>query len=194
LPSVRQIRDKEAGAVTSFEKIAPHTSMLRTEERTCGTIYIIEEDGKRLLIDSGDGKAPLDFTPDVCILTHGHFDHTRGVKPDWKSVLLHPAEFRFGGPYIELPKHAQAAPMAPMKFGTHMLEFFHTPGHTDGSICILDKKTGLLFSGDTKFAGGICGRTDIGGSDGEMGASLALIEKIPYKLLCPGHGALEEKQ
>ena len=176
-----------------FEEIALHTLMLRTEGRTCGTIYLIEENGKRLLIDSGDGNAPIDFTPDICILTHGHFDHSSGVLPGWKNVLLHPAEFKFGGPYIKVPKNAQENPMAPLAFGSHLLEFFHTPGHTDGSICILDKKTGVLFSGDTKFADGIYGRTDIGGSDEEMDNSLALIEKIPYKLLCPGHGQLEEK-
>ena len=180
--------------MTAFEKIALHTSMLRTEERTCGTIYMIEEDGKRLLIDSGDGQVALGFTPDICILTHGHFDHSSGVKPDWKDVLLHPAEFRFAGPHIKIPKNAEKNPMAPLTFGSHTLEFFHTPGHTDGSICILDKKTGLLFSGDTKFADGIYGRTDIGGSDEEMAASLALIDNIPYKLLCPGHGETEEKK
>ena len=177
-----------------FEEIALHTSMLRTDDRTCGTIYLIEEKGKRLLIDSGDGQAALGFAPDTCILTHGHFDHTRGVKPGWKTVLLHPAEFKFNGPYIEVPRNAQPTPMAPTAFGSHTLEFTHTPGHTAGSICIFDKKTGLLFSGDTKFADGVCGRTDIGGSDEEMEASLALIDKIHYKLLCPGHGDTEEKQ
>ena len=178
-----------------FEKIATHTYMLRTGTRTCGTVYMMEEGGKRLLVDSGDGKlGGLDFAPDVCILTHGHYDHTMGVKPDWKKVLMHPAEFTFAGPYVRIPENAEKNPMAPMKFGSHQLEFFHTPGHTDGGICTLDRKTGLLFSGDTKFAGGIWGRTDIGGSDGKMEESLALIGKIPYRLLCPGHGELEEKK
>lgn len=176
-----------------FEEIALHTSMLRADGRVCGTIYMIEENGKRLLIDSGDGQAALDFTPDICMLTHGHFDHTKGVKGDWGKVLLHPAEFKFGGPFIHIPKNARENPMKPARFGSHELEFFHTPGHTDGSICVLDKKTGLLFSGDTKFADGGCGRTDLGGSERKMGESLALIGKIPYKLLCPGHGALDEK-
>jgi len=180
--------------VSNFEEIALHTRMLRTDERTCGTVYLIEEKGKLLLIDSGDGHAALDFTPDICILTHGHYDHTRGVKPDWKKVLLHPAEFKFGGPYIEVPKNAGKNPMAPLSFGSHLLEFFHTPGHTDGSICILDKKTGMLFSGDTKFAGGGYGRTDLGGSSDEIEESLRKIDGIPYKLLCPGHGDIEEKQ
>jgi glyoxylase-like metal-dependent hydrolase (beta-lactamase superfamily II) len=168
--------------------------MLRTEGRVCGTIYLIEEAGKRLLIDAGDGEAQLGFSPDICILTHGHFDHTQGVKKDWKTVLLHPAEFAFRGPYLHIPKNAAPNPMTPMKFGSHLLEFFHTPGHTAGSICVLDHKTGLLFSGDTAFADGGAGRTDLGGSESVLLRSLALIGKIPYKLLCPGHGELEEKK
>lgn len=177
-----------------FEKIAKHTSMLRTEGRTCSTVYMIEEAGKRLLVDSGDGKLPdAGFVPDVCLLTHGHYDHTKGVKESWKEVLLHPAEFSFGGPYISIPKNAKENPVKPLKFGSHLLEFFHTPGHTAGSICIFDKLTGVLFSGDTKFADGGQGRTDLGGSGKEMAESLVLIGKIPYKVLCPGHGEIEEK-
>lgn len=177
-----------------FEKIAKHTCMLRTDSRTCGTVYLIEEGGKRLLIDSGDGKLPdFGFVPDFCILTHGHFDHAGGVKEGWKRVLLHPAEFSFGGPYLLIPANAKKNPMKPLQFGSHALEFFHTPGHTAGSICILDRETSLLFSGDTAFAGGGYGRTDLGGSEEEMEKSLALIGKIPYKTLCPGHGELEEK-
>jgi glyoxylase-like metal-dependent hydrolase (beta-lactamase superfamily II) len=180
-----------------FEKIAEDTFMLRTEGRTCGTIYLIEKNGKRLIIDAGDGKVKeLDFEPDVCILTHGHYDHTTGVDKNWKkaSVLLHPAEFSFRGPYIKIPGNALKNPMSPLRFGSHVLEFFHTPGHTNGSICVLDRKTGLLFSGDTKFADGVYGRTDIGGNEEQMEESLRRIEKIPYGLLCPGHGQLEERE
>lgn len=178
-----------------IEQIAKHTSMIRTGARICSTIYIIEDSGKRLMIDAGDGKAPgLDFEPDICILTHGHFDHTQGVKPGWKNVLLHEAEFSFPGPYVSIPKNAAKNPMGAVRFGSHELVFHHTPGHTDGSICVFDKSTGLLFSGDTKFADGGQGRVDLGGSQEKMDASLALIDKIPYKLLCPGHGELEGKK
>jgi len=176
-----------------FEKIAKHTSMLREDWRVCSTIYLIEENGKRLLIDSGDGMAGLDFTPDMCLLTHAHFDHSRGVKSSWQNVLLHEAEFSFNGPYVEIPKKAERNPMKPLKFGSHALEFIHTPGHTEGSICIFDKSTGILFSGDTKFSGGGFGRTDLGGSEEKMAESLGKIEKIPYKLLCPGHGDIGKK-
>jgi len=177
-----------------FEKIGKNTSMLRTDERVCGTIYLIEEGGKRLIIDSGDGDAEIGFAPDICILTHGHFDHTSGVEENWPCVLLHPAEAAFKGPYLKIPKNAAPNPMKPLTFGSHLLEFFHTPGHTRGSICILDRKTGILFSGDTAFAGGGYGRTDLGGNEKEMEESLGLISKINYKLLCPGHGDIEKRE
>jgi len=177
-----------------FKKIADDVSMLRTDARTCGTVYLIEEKGERLIVDSGDGGLELGFVPDICILTHGHFDHSKGVKDDWKEVLLHPAELDFEGPFLYMPKNAKKNPMTPLVFGSHTLEFFHTPGHTDGSVCVLDLKTGVLFSGDTKFADGGQGRTDLGGSDAELEKSLRLIGKIDYALLCPGHGKIEARK
>ena len=174
--------------MAGFEKIAQHTFMLRTDLRLCSNVYLIEEKGARLLIDAGDGSLQFGFVPQVCILTHGHADHTGGVKAGWPKVLLHKAEFSFRGSYIRIPDNALPNPMKPLSFGLHQLEFFHTPGHTEGSICILDKKTGCLFSGDTKFAQGGVGRTDLGGSAEKLEESLALIEKLDYKLLCPGHG------
>lgn len=45
-------------------------------------------------------------------------------------------------------------------------KIYHTPGHTGGGVCL--SCYGLLFSGDTLFAGS-CGRTDFpGGSMQEM--------------------------
>jgi glyoxylase-like metal-dependent hydrolase (beta-lactamase superfamily II) len=81
-----------------------------------------------------------------------------------------------------------------MKWGKFELEFIHTPGHTKGSVCILEKKSGVLFSGDTLFADGNYGRTDLlGGSQEQMDKSLALLKTIDYKVLCPGHGRIEKR-
>ena len=69
------------------------------------------------------------------------------------------------------------------------LEVIHTPGHTEGSICLYDRTKGILFTGDTIFADGI-GRTDMpGGNPADMEKSLQKIlnlEKITTIL--PGHG------
>jgi glyoxylase-like metal-dependent hydrolase (beta-lactamase superfamily II) len=38
------------------------------------------------------------------------------------------------------------------------------PGHTEGSVCLLERDEGLLFSGDTLFQAG-WGRVDLPGGD-----------------------------
>ena len=66
----------------------------------------------------------------------------------------------------------------------------HTPGHTQGSVCLHLPAQNLLLAGDTLFAGSV-GRTDLPGGDSRM-----LIHSIKDKLLplsddtvvIPGHG------
>ena len=66
----------------------------------------------------------------------------------------------------------------------------HTPGHTQGSVCLHLPTQNLLLAGDTLFAGSV-GRTDLPGGDGPT-----LIRSIHEKLLplpdstvvIPGHG------
>ena len=66
----------------------------------------------------------------------------------------------------------------------------HTPGHTQGSVCLHLPAQQLLLAGDTLFAGSV-GRTDLPGGDGRT-----LIRSIHAKLLplpdstivIPGHG------
>jgi glyoxylase-like metal-dependent hydrolase (beta-lactamase superfamily II) len=151
-------------------------------------VYLLESEDGLLMIDAGSGKLELD-EPDRVLLTHGHYDHTKGVKKDWKA-LMHPADIKFKSkmPYW-VPPQAGPLDMRPMKWGQFELEFVHTPGHTPGSICIFEKRNKVLFSGDTLFQEGDCGRTDLLGGDAEdMRESLELIADIGYEVLCPGHG------
>ena len=64
-----------------------------------------------------------------------------------------------------------------------------TPGHTEGSVCLLDVDGGQLFSGDTLFAGG-WGRVDLpGGDPAAMAASLARLSGLEDAVTVhPGHG------
>ena len=59
-----------------------------------------------------------------------------------------------------------------VRFGAIELEVLHTPGHTEGSVCLLARDEGLLFSGDTLFAGG-WGRVDLPGGSAE-----AMVESL----------------
>ena len=67
------------------------------------------------------------------------------------------------------------------------LKVIKTPGHSPGSVCLWYEKEKILFSGDTLFAHGY-GRVDFPFSDAEaMEKSLAMVKKIPYKILAAGH-------
>jgi glyoxylase-like metal-dependent hydrolase (beta-lactamase superfamily II) len=77
-----------------------------------------------------------------------------------------------------------------IRFGEIRLRVLHTPGHTEGSVCLLDADRGDLYSGDTLFAGG-WGRVDFpGGSAEEMAASIARLSELEDRLrVLPGHGS-----
>lgn len=76
-----------------------------------------------------------------------------------------------------------------VRFGSIRLTVLHTPGHTEGSVCLLAPDEGLLFSGDTLFAGG-WGRVDLpGGSPDQMVDSLSRLASLEDQLrVLPGHG------
>ena len=67
-----------------------------------------------------------------------------------------------------------------------------TPGHTPGCICLVGSGSaeGVVFTGDTLFAGSR-GRTDLdGGDEATIMASLARMKReLPSKAaVYPGHG------
>lgn len=67
------------------------------------------------------------------------------------------------------------------------IKIIHTPGHTPGSVCL--SLEGLLFTGDTLFAGSI-GRTDLPGGDFKtIQSSLDRLRTLPPgTVILPGHG------
>ncbi|MFH0817812.1 MAG: MBL fold metallo-hydrolase, partial [Candidatus Micrarchaeota archaeon] len=143
-----------------------------------------------LAIDSG-AYPVLETEPSMLVLTHAHYDHTSGVAGDWKNVYLHKDDF-LDGPFFKIPKQAKPIDFEKIKWGDFELEVLRTPGHTLGSICLFERKKKILISGDTLFADGI-GRTDLGGDEKMMAKSLALLEKLEWKTLCPGHGELARR-
>jgi hydroxyacylglutathione hydrolase len=78
-----------------------------------------------------------------------------------------------------------------LAIGDLTFDILHTPGHTEGSVCLYEERHRLLISGDVLFAGSY-GRTDLpGGDDQAMVASLRrLAEQLPPDVrVLPGHGA-----
>ena len=77
-----------------------------------------------------------------------------------------------------------------IKVGTLRFEVIETPGHTAGGICLFEREDGVLFTGDTLFAGAI-GRTDHPGGDYDqlMKSILEKVVTLEGKVrVIPGHG------
>jgi glyoxylase-like metal-dependent hydrolase (beta-lactamase superfamily II) len=142
------------------------------------------------------------WTLKLIVSTHRHWDHigdnaavaeATGAKiaahvldrhgleapdPIWAPFPIPPSV-----PAIDLAEGSK------IRFGEIELHVLHTPGHTEGSVCLLAESERLLFTGDTLFAGS-WGRTDLpGGSDDQMIDSLARLSALPDELrVLPGHG------
>lgn len=135
--------------------------------------------------------------------THGHFDHFGGNGYFLNAqIAVHEADapiLEKGDPEASIadffegnlkprPVHRKLNEGDIIKAGKYELEVIHTPGHSSGSICLFDRKTGTLFSGDTVFAEGI-GRTDLPGSDPQaLAISLQKLKELEVKRILPGHG------
>lgn len=130
---------------------------------------------------------------EAVLLTHGHFDHVGGVK---ELHRLTSCKVYMNIKELALPEQLTAGPL----FYTHTyvqgdkvtvdgltFEVLETPGHSEGSVCLLCGDT--MFSGDTLFAGS-CGRTDLPtGSWSAIGKSLAYLAQLPADYtVYPGHG------
>ena len=150
-------------------------------------VYLIKINKKNIMIDTGsewnkyeliDDLKKLQITPsqiDILILTHNHPDHTGNINL-LEKAKVYGSKKDFSDDFIlninnlNIPK----------------FKIIETPGHSKGGICILYED--VLFSGDTIFHNGGIGRMDLqGGSESEMRKSLSKLEKINYKILCPGH-------
>ena len=143
----------------------------------------------------------------VCILlTHAHFDHIYGVSELSQKysipVYAHSNEkftIENTNPSIcslydlKIPEVFAYTPVEDaevIEVGGLKFEVIATPGHSQGGLCFYEKSEGILFSGDTLFAGAI-GRTDHPGGDYDL-----LMKSIFEKLMVldgsvtviPGHG------
>lgn len=121
--------------------------------------FLFEGDRRAMLIDTGFGTlqlwemiAGLIDMPVFVVNTHTDKDHT-GCNRDFKSVYMHPAEMDH---YKNLlPEGCCMEDVCPLwegdiiDLGRWKFEVILTPGHTPGSIMLLEREKGMLISGDT---------------------------------------------
>jgi hydroxyacylglutathione hydrolase len=117
------------------------------------------------------------------IVTHAHIDHVGGAAALRKLTgapvylnerdleLLDAMDMQAGWLGVQTPEvappDASAEDGLSLGLTAHPAEVLHTPGHTQGSICLHIPTQNLLLAGDTLFAGSI-GRTDLPGGDGRQ--------------------------
>lgn len=169
----------------------------------CTNCYLAadEETGLCAIIDPGqDGDHILDvvreagWTPACVLLTHAHYDHTRGIPeirrqlPDL-PVYVHDGDTGMSPPYFfieEMGPLTRYGDGDTVEVGSLTFHVIHTPGHTAGSVVLRVENT--LFTGDTLFHGSM-GRTDLpGGSAADMTASLRRLAALEGDFtVLPGH-------
>jgi len=140
------------------------------------------------------------------VITHAHIDHIGGAAKlkaaTGAPVYMNAADqalydhLDMQASWIGLPTPETTAIDCPARDGDRLLcgaaelLILHTPGHTQGSVCVLLRAENKLIAGDTLFRDSI-GRTDLPGGD-----SRQLLRSIHTRLLTldegievfPGHG------
>jgi|ERR1700758_899106 hydroxyacylglutathione hydrolase len=172
-----------------------------------------EATGEAMVIDPGDNipfilerLAAHRLKLKQIVVTHAHIDHVGGAlrlkrasgapiflnendMPLLKMMNVQAAWLGVATPEVTAPDENAREGLV-VGIAGYKGDVLHTPGHTQGSICLHFPEEKLLFAGDTLFAGSI-GRTDLPGGDGKQ-----IIRSIHERLMpladetrvIPGHG------
>jgi len=175
--------------------------------------YLISKNKLLIIIDPGNNATEIvdeidnnNLIPLAILNTHAHFDHIGAVDyiknkysiPFYlhsndarllRSANLYQLVFKGDG-NIKVPSvdfFFDKNNNLNDSFGEIKFNFLHTPGHTNGSVCIMIKNN--LFTGDTLMKN-VIGRSDLpGGNKKRLIDSLIKIKDLPKNfIIYPGHG------
>jgi hydroxyacylglutathione hydrolase len=181
---------------------------------TNGYLVVDEPTRQAMVVDAplGAARALLAWASEdqativLIVATHGHWDHIVDLaelhERTGAPVAVHSAD----RPKLEqpgsvlMPLPFTIRPVTPqrelqegdvLELGTLRFDVLHTPGHSPGGICLYERRQGVLFAGDTLFAGSY-GRTDLPDADETaMMASLRRLAALPPDVqVYSGHGEM----
>ncbi len=182
--------------------LACNCSILADETRLRATVVDPGEDIEKILAVLKRHH----LTVEQIIITHAHIDHVGGaaqlkrltgapIYMNQKDLpLLNMMDVQAGWLGVAAPEVAapdvDASDLLALRIAEQPAQVMHTPGHTEGSICLHLPEPQLLLAGDTLFAGSI-GRTDLPGGDRKK-----ILRSLQERILTlpdstrvvPGHG------
>lgn len=161
--------------------------------------YLVVGEERALLLDLAvDEPGVKEFCgflagkPVQLALSHGHPDHVFHLD-DFDEVSMHPADetlIRNGLPGMPSPNPGiRIRPLLggdSIDLGDRIIDVLHVPGHTDGSLLLLDRRRRVLLSGDT------CARRLLYGTMGAIPTdrfceSLRLLKELEFDVLYSAH-------
>jgi hydroxyacylglutathione hydrolase len=180
----------------------------------CNCMILADEEAREaIVIDPGDevgrihGKlAELGLKLKQILVTHAHIDHVGGAlklkrltgapiflnESDLPLLKMMEAQAAWLGvkPPETAPPDESLSDGLVVGLDRYPAKVLHTPGHTQGSVCLHFASIKVLVAGDTLFAGSI-GRTDLPGGNFEQ-----IIDSLHSRILVlpdetrvlPGHG------
>ncbi len=216
LPGSRaQAKAKVQPEQSQVVELVPRIYQLRGE-KPGSHVYLIKGAARNVLIDTGvAGKfsvlkrqlAELGLRIreiNLVILTHEHYDHIGATAFFHRTAIV--AAHRLAANKVELQdefvtfrryRDESSKPFwvdvwlengAIIDLGGYQLQVVHTPGHTSGCICLYEPRAGLLFTGDTVFAGGTLSEITASGNVSDYVDSMRRLSNLKVKQLYPGHG------